>query len=481
MHYIFWFRKDLRTEDNKGLSEFIRKVSAGYKFSFIYIKNRNSYKYFGKKRISFLNNTLAELSEDIKSKKLHLQIFFGSSSEIFRSLSEKYGSISLYYNRQVEPYCIIRDSDVSEIIGKSGGNVNDFTDSTIFTPGEIKNISGDQYKVFTPFKNNILGRLEDRDFAKSKTDFSILDFSNEIILDQNPVKTDQSFEINKLHLGFLKGGRKEGLVLLKEFYENGIKSYRKNRDFPSYNGTSFLSAHLHFGTVGIREALRTARTGLKNAEEGSSSEAIQTWINELLWREFYYHMTFFNPDLTFRSFKKECDDLNWSYDESDFDRWCKGLTGYPIVDAGMRQLNDEGWMHNRLRMITAMFLTKDLFIDWRFGEKYFAENLIDMDFSSNNGGWQWCASTGADAQPYFRIFNPYLQSKKFDPCGDYIRRYVPELKNVSEKFIHEPHLMSNEDQKKCKTIIGKDYPLPIVEHSRVKERVLSEFKKLNKK
>ena len=481
MHYIFWFRKDLRTEDNKGVSEFTKVVSAGHKFSLIYIKNKNSFKYFGEKRISFLHNSLAELSDVIGTKKLKLQILYGNSTEIFRSLTEKYGSISLYYNIQVEPYCIKRDSDVSEIIGKSGGNVNEFTDSTIFTPGEIQNLSGDQYKVFTPFKNYVLGRLGDRHFAKIKTDFSSLDISNELIIAQNSVKKVQSFENKKLQQGILKGGRKEGLVLLKKFYENGIKYYKKNRDYPAVKGTSYLSAHLHFGTVGIREALRTAKAALKNAKDESSAIGVQTWINELLWREFYYHMTFFNPDLTFRSFKKECDDLNWSYDENDFEKWCSGQTGYPIVDAGMRQLNNEGWMHNRLRMITAMFLTKDLFIDWRLGEKYFADNLIDMDFASNNGGWQWCASTGADAQPYFRIFNPYLQSKRFDTNGDYIRKYVPELINVPLKNIHEPHLMSHDDQKKCNTIIGKDYPLPMVKHSKVKKRVLSEFKKLNKK
>lgn len=481
MHYVFWFRKDLRTEDNKGLFEFIKDVSAGYKFSFIYIKNRNSFKYFGEKRISFLNNSLDELSDDLKSKELHLQIFYGNSSEIFKSLIENYGDISLYYNRQVEPYCIKRDSDVSEIVRNNGGVVNDFTDSTIFSPGEIKNLSGDQYKVYTPFKNNLLGRLEDRHFAKIKTDIDSLDISNEFIFDHISFKRDQSFENKKIQLGILKGGRKEGLILLKKFYENGIKSYKENRDHPSVNGTSLLSAHLHFGTVGIREALRTAKAALKNAKNESSANNTQTWINELLWREFYYHMTFFNPDLTFRSFNKECDDLNWSYEENDFERWCSGLTGYPIVDAGMRQLNKEGWMHNRLRMITAMFLTKDLFIDWRSGEKYFAENLIDMDFSSNNGGWQWCASTGADAQPYFRIFNPYLQSKRFDPNGDYIKKYVPELKNVPVKYIHEPHLMSDDEEKNCNTFIGKDYPFPIVEHSKVKDRVLSEFKKLNKK
>ena len=264
--------------------------------------------------------------------------------------------------------------------------------------------------------------------------------------------------------------------MLKEFYNNGLGKYKSQRDFPSVSGTSLLSAHLHFGTVSIRECFRAA---LKKESETRNSEDVKVWMNELLWREFYYHITYHFPYVIDKSFKQKYDKLEWNYEQSDFDKWCTGNTGYPIVDAGMRQLNKEGWMHNRVRMITAMFLTKDLFIDWRWGEKYFAEKLIDMDFASNNGGWQWSASTGCDAQPYFRIFNPYLQSQKFDAKGDYIRKYVTELRSVPGKYIHKPDDMNKEQQTNCNVIIGKDYPYPIVKHYNVKENVLNKFKNIN--
>ncbi|MBK9333785.1 MAG: deoxyribodipyrimidine photo-lyase [Ignavibacteria bacterium] len=480
MLYVYWFRKDLRLEDNKGLSEFLSNVSAGNNFSLIYIKNKNTFSYFGEKRISFLNNSLSELELSLTSGNLHLQKFYGKSTEIFRSLTEKYGDINLYYNKQIEPYCIKRDILVKEIIETSGGKVFEYNDTCIFEPGEIKNDSGEQYRVYTPFKKNALSRLEKIHYGKINTGLNIIDCGNEVIVDIKSDSEGNTGISGKTEQTFISGGRKEGLSFLKEFYTSGISEYKNKRDIPSVKGTSKLSAHLHFGTVSIREALRTAIAALEKSKNEPDATGIQTWINELLWREFYYHITFFNPRLISESFRKEYDDLNWSYDDIHFEKWCKGMTGYPIVDAGMRQLNSEGWLHNRVRMIVAMFLTKDLFIDWRLGEKYFADRLIDLDFASNNGGWQWCASTGVDAQPYFRIFNPYLQSKKFDPDGIYIKKYIPELKDLPSDLIHEPDLMSESEQKKYNVIIDKNYPRRMVDHSKVRDKVITEFKKINK-
>ncbi|MBK8982485.1 MAG: deoxyribodipyrimidine photo-lyase [Ignavibacteria bacterium] len=480
MLYVYWFRKDLRLDDNKGLSEFLSTVSAGNNFSLIYIKNKNTFEYFGKKRIHFLNKSLEDLSDELSKFNLHLQYFYGNSSDVFNSIVNKYGKLFLYYNKQIEPYCIARDKNVRKIIESKGGKVFEFNDTCIFEPGEIKNESGDQYKVYTPFKKNALSRLEKIHYTKLDVDFSKIDKVDEEILDTEFASDILPDKIDLDKTPDFTGGRKKGISQLKEFYENGLSFYKTKRDFPFQNGTSKLSAHLHFGTVSIREALRTAMTALDKSKCESDAAGIQTWINELLWREFYYHITFFNPRLISESFRKEYDDLNWSYDEIHFEKWCKGLTGYPIIDAGMRQLNSEGWMHNRVRMIVAMFLTKDLFIDWRLGEKYFAEKLIDLDFASNNGGWQWCASTGVDAQPYFRIFNPYLQSKKFDPYGIYITKYIPELKDLPPEFLHEPDIMNEADQKKYNVIIDKDYPRRMVDHSKVRDNVISEFKKINK-
>jgi deoxyribodipyrimidine photo-lyase len=285
--------------------------------------------------------------------------------------------------------------------------------------------------------------------------------------------TNLETEVNSKQV--LKGGRSEGIRLLKSFYANGLTNYKSRRDFPALSGTSSLSAHLHFGTVSIREAYRAAMKKLNECNTEEELNEVRTWINELLWREFYYHITFSNPQIAYSSFKREYDNVQWNVNDEHFNAWCEGKTGYPIVDAGMRQLKEEGWMHNRVRMITAMFLTKDLLIDWRFGEEHFAKHLIDLDFSSNNGGWQWSASTGVDAQPYFRIFNPYLQSKRFDPDGSYIRRYVKELSNLPAEFIHEPDKMSEELQRSYGVKIRVDYPLPIVDHSKAKTEVIRRF------
>lgn len=477
MHYVFWFRKDLRLKDNHALSGFLRDVSEAGSFSFLYIKNKNTFSYFGEKRINFLYECIESLEKDLSSYGFKLQVLEGTSKEVFGRILEMHKIISLYLNEQVEPYCISRDRYIKEIIESNGGKFNTFTDSTLFAAGSIVNAEGMQYKVYTPFRNQSMKVINKSHYGKYECDLSLLKKNNEVILN-SAEKFDYSY--NGLSLskpGFIKGGRDEGIRLLKEFYENGLNKYKSRRDFPSVKGTSLLSPHLHFGTVSIREVYRSAKYKYDKSGTDDEKSEIQTWINEILWREFYYHITYHNPQIQFESFKKEFDRLEWNDNEEHFKSWCKGKTGYPIVDAGMRQLNTEGWMHNRVRMITAMFLTKDLFTDWRKGEKYFAEKLIDLDFSSNNGGWQWSASTGVDSQPYFRIFNPYLQSRKFDANGDYIKRYLPELKTLPAEFVHEPHLMNESEQKKYNVIIGKDYPSPIVDHKAAKDIVLREFKK----
>lgn len=478
MLHIYWFRKDLRLTDNFALSEFIKNVSENDKFLFLYIKNSNTYNYFGGKRIGFLYETLSGLEEELKSLNLHLKIIEGKSKEVFEKLISEYDNISVYCNMQIEPYCIGRDKETDELLRKTGNNFYAYSDTTIFEPGEILNGDGNQYKVYTPFKNQCLKNLKEYHYKKIESTPDKLDPANEEQL-KNFTETDIEEEIIKIQRSdLIKGGRKEGLKLLKDFYESGLEEYKSKRDYPSVKGTSLISAHLHFGTIGIREAFRTGFIKLSKVKDENVKTEVMTWINELLWREFYYNITFHNPRIMFESFKIEYDNINWINDEENFDKWCKGMTGYPIVDAGMRQLNTEGWMHNRVRMITAMFLTKDLLTDWRWGEKYFAEHLIDLDFSSNNGGWQWSASTGVDAQPYFRIFNPHLQSKKFDPEGIYIKRYLPELSSLPVEFIHEPNQMSQEQQENFGVIIGKDYPEPVVEHFSVKNEVIKRFKEV---
>jgi len=473
---IFWFRKDLRIKDNNALYHFVKKMQSEDKFFFIYIKNDNTFKYFGEKRINFLIESLRDLDNQLQNNGFNLHIFKGVSINVINNFINTFKNIEIYANEQFEPYSIARDRQISELLNKNNSSLKLFSDTTLFTKGEIVKDNGEPYSVFTPFKNKCLNIINGSHYSAAEYNLEELK-----IFSQNEIKSvETSFNISNFETSdnpsLQKGGRTIGLELLKDFYKKGLESYKSNRDFPAIKGTSLLSAHLHFGTVSIRECYRAA---LKKSEETINKDEVQTWINELLWREFYYHITFHFPHIMNESFKKLYDNIKWNNDKKLFKLWCDGKTGYPIVDAGMRQLKKDGWMHNRLRMITAMFLTKDLFIDWRWGEKYFAEHLIDLDFASNNGGWQWSASTGCDAQPYFRIFNPYLQSKRFDENGEYIRKYIPELNNVPDKFIHKPDEMTNIEQKNYGVILGKDYPFPIVEHHLAKDRILSEFKRVS--
>ncbi|MEO8210938.1 MAG: deoxyribodipyrimidine photo-lyase, partial [bacterium] len=337
---IFWFRKDLRVIDNRGLYEFVKSVTRENQFSFLYIKNRNTFNYYGQKRIGFLIECLRELKDELETFGFNLQIAEGKSFDVLKKIVDEYKTVSLFCNKQVEPYCIARDSDVKELIEDCGGQFNSFTDTTIFESGEIKNGDGGQYKVFTPFKNQCLNTLNKSYYKKSETDLSLLKNSSEL-----KIKALEIYNLEKEYRKFdksefLKGGRKEGIKFLKIFYESGLEKYKSKRNFPSEKGTSLLSAHLHFGTVGIRECFRTAFVKLYKAKDENAQDAIQTWIKELLWREFYYNITFHNPQIAYESFKKEYDNFKWDYDEKMFRKWCEGKTGYPIVDAGMRELNE---------------------------------------------------------------------------------------------------------------------------------------------
>ncbi len=474
MMKVFWFRKDLRLLDNRALYFFVNSVEKYDKYTFIYIKNNNSFKYFGEKRISFLYECLSELKNELHKLGLELNILEGNSRTVFKKLVNNYGTLEVFCNEQIEPYCLKRDLEVKKYFEANSGKLNTFRDTTLMDINKIVKDNSSPYTVFTPFKNKFLKFLSHIDYKECKTDLSKLIPENHITLSAFS-KHDVERKYNELgKSNLIKGGRKTGIRLLNDFFSGNIGKYESGRDYPAVHGTSMLSAHLHFGTINIRECFR------KIYNKDYLSSGIAKWRDELIWREFYYNIAFNFPHVAYGSFKKEYDGLNWNYDKKIFKLWCEGKTGFPIVDAGMRQLKKDGWMHNRVRMITAMFLTKDLLIDWKLGEKFFAENLIDMDFSSNNGGWQWSASTGCDAQPYFRIFNPYTQSIKYDPEGVYIKRYICELKNVPDKYIHNPSEMSAEEQKKFGVKIGKDYPAPILKHSQAAKYAIETFKNIRK-
>ncbi len=473
MLYAYWFRKDLRVNDNKALSEFISVVRNRFnkkkdKIIFFYIKGKNSFSYYGEKRIKFLYECLNDLYNTLKKFGFDLEIYSGSSGDVIKNLCENSDEISLYANKQYEPYNIKRDKLIYEII-KQKGTFNLFNDTVLSEPGSILKDDKSPYIVYTPFKKKFLNLLNINSFEEYNSDLNqIREFSKyqykSVYIEKINILSE-NFNL-KNNLNF-KGGRKEGFKLLNHFLNTRVFDYHLLRDFPSINGTSLISPHLHFGTISVRECFNLA---LKQTKNKKALKGVQTWISELIWREFYYQIAFHFPYIINGAFIKRYDNIEWENDKIKFDRWCNGLTGYPIVDAGMRQLVKEGWMHNRVRMITAMFLTKDLLIDWRWGEKFFAEHLIDLDFANNNGGWQWSASTGCDSQPYFRIFNPYLQSVKFDPDGVYIKKYVPELKNLDGKNIHKPDL---------ELIKSEKYPTPIIDHFKMKEIAILKFKSVS--
>lgn len=472
---VFWFRKDLRITDNKALREFVNSIRNSDKYLFIYIKNKNSFNFYGEKRISFLYECLIELRNKLKKYNLNINLFFGNSVELFSELINRFCTLDVYTNKQYEPYCIERDKKIKDLVNKYTGNYFEFDDTTLMDMQKVIKDDSTPYTVYTPFKNKFLKLLSERDFEEYKVNLSKLNPEQQLQLKDFKFY-DFENEYEKLDKSnFIKGGRNNGMKLLANFLNNKVIDYNSNRDLPAVEGTSLLSAHLHFGTVNIRECFRKIESYKKK------TIGIEKWRDELIWREFYYYIVYHFPHVVNGAFKKEYDNLKWSYDKINFKLWCDGITGIPIVDAGMRQLNKEGWMHNRVRMIAAMFLTKDLLIDWKLGERYFAENLIDLDFASNNGGWQWSASTGCDAQPYFRIFNPCLQGKKFDAEGLYIKKYIKELKNIPVKYIHNPSEMSIEQQKMYGVIIGKDYPAPIVNHSEASKIAIETFKRINKK
>ena len=330
--------------------------------------------------------------------------------------------------------------------------------------------AGKFFSVFTPYKNAWLKRVEAFYVKPYPIEPHKLHFAGDETA-EIPALEAMGFSRTNLREMKLPTGMSGGEKLFTEFLER-IDRYDETRNFPSIKGPSYLSTHLRFGTVSIRGL---AAAAWQRWQEGS--RGAEVWLSELIWRDFYVHILHHNPRVVNGAFKPEYDAIRWRNDPERFQAWCEGRTGFPIVDAAMRQLNLTGYMHNRLRMVAASFLTKDLLIDWRWGERYFAEKLNDFDLSANNGGWQWAASTGCDAQPYFRIFNPLNQSEKFDPEGAFIRKYVPELAKLSNKDIHAPSLTKPVELHARGFVPGRDYPLPIVDHAEARNATLAEFKR----
>jgi deoxyribodipyrimidine photo-lyase len=424
---IFWFRRDLRIEDNAGLYHSLKnneRVLPLFIFDTDILEQLENKK---DKRVEFIHLALLELQKTISESGSSLLILKGNTLEIFTDLIKRYTVKNIYTNTDYEPSAIERDLKIESLAKKNDIAFYSFKDQVIFEKGEILKDDGLPYTIFTPFMRKWKAKLNSYYLKPYPTKKYISKFFKTNIISIPTLK----------EIGFIETGITFSVPAVNE---KVISGYHETRNFPATEGTSRLSVHLRFGTISIRQLASKAQS------------LNDQWLNELIWREFYMVILFHFPHVVTRSFKKQYDNIKWLNNEEQFERWCKGETGYPIVDAGMRELNATGFMHNRVRMITASFLVKHLLIDWRWGEAYFAEKLMDYDLSANNGGWQWAASSGCDAAPYFRVFSPDAQTLRFDSKFEYIRKWVPEFEELT-------------------------YPKPIVDHKFARERVLATFKK----
>lgn len=465
---LCWLRRDLRLEDHCALSvatENSQEVFLVFVFDTTIlgkIKNDKD------RRLTFIYKSLLELKENLESKGSSLILLYGNPTDEIPNLAKKIGVDAVFTNEDYEPSAIERDLKVKEKLKSNSIDFFSAKDQVIFSPRQVMKEDRTPYRVFTPYKKAWLASLKKQDHEELKIHFKALAPGNEVKkFSQKLTLKDIGFEEVDL---WLKPGQKAAQERFKNF-QKYIDNYNKNRDYPSLdNGTSGLSVHLRFGTISIRQLVRFC--------VHKRSQGAEIWLSELIWREFYFMILGNFPYVVKESFNPKYKNLEWQGEEKDFKAWKEGRTGFPLVDAAMRHFNETGWMHNRLRMVVASFLTKDLLIDWKKGEKYFADYLLDFDLAANNGGWQWSASTGCDAQPYFRIFNPYSQSKKFDADGEFIKSQIPELKNFPTKYIHEPHLATPMEQEIAGCRIGRDYPEPIVDHSEQRDKALKMYKEI---
>jgi deoxyribodipyrimidine photo-lyase len=460
---LVWFRRDLRDFDQAALSAALdahHSVHCAFVFDTEILEALASR---ADRRVTFIWDSVRELKAALEARGGGLHVLHGRAREEIPRFARRLGVVAVYANRDYEPLATARDADVAARLRDAGIDFRTFKDQVIFELDEVRTGSGKPFSVFRPYKRAWLRKLEPRDLAACDIEKLVARLAP-AAADGMPPLEELGFERSSLPV---PPGMSGGAQLWAAFKQQ-IDAYAAQRDFPARSATSRLSTHLRFGTVSIRALARFAH--------GQGGAGAMTWLSELIWRDFYFAVLAARPDVTDHSFRPEYDGLDWKDDEAAWRSWCEGRTGYPIVDAAMRELNAAGTMHNRLRVISASFLVKDLGLDWRRGERYFAERLLDYDLAANNGGWQWCASTGCDAQPWFRIFNPLTQSRRFDPEGDFIRRWVHELKAVPLARLHAPWEMTVLEQQAAKCVIGRDYPAPIVQHEVARQRALARYR-----
>ena len=468
---LVWFRRDLRDNDHVALAEATRRGRKVY-CAFVFDRQiLDPLRGTADRRVEFIRESLIELDSALKKKGGGLIVRHGFATEEIPRLARELGVSAVFANRDYEPAAKHRDSTVATKLLEHEIAFETFKDQSVFEHPEVLTAAGRPFGVYTPYKNAWLKRLTEEDIGC----FTPAPGKFVPTRGRDPVPTldELGFLPTNLRQLGIEPGMGGAHRLLDDFQQR-MAQYATARDYPAVKGVSYLSVHLRFGTISIRELIRAATTA--GARTGDSGAAI--WLSELIWRDFYFMILDCFPHVAERAFKAEFDRIEWESGElaeARFEVWRNGTTGYPLIDAAMRQLNSTGYMHNRLRMVAASFLIKDLGIDWRRGEAFFARQLNDFDLSANNGGWQWAASSGCDAQPYFRIFNPVTQSERFDPQGKFIRRYLPELASVPDRFIHAPWRMTAHEQSACAVIIGRDVPAPIVDHDTARRQTLERY------
>ncbi|MFZ5584130.1 MAG: cryptochrome/photolyase family protein [Pseudomonadota bacterium] len=463
---LVWFRRDLRDYDHAALYHALksaRRVWCAFVFDSDILEalpGRSD------RRVEFIRDSLAELHVALQAKGGGLMVRHGPAAAEIAALARQLGVAAVFANRDYEPRAKARDAAVAADLERDGIALHLFKDQAVFDGDEVLTKGGTPYTVFTPYKNCWLGKLEDFHVRPYPVDR----YSGHLAPPPDgggvPSLADIGFLPTDLERIGVVPGMSGGAARWQDFRQR-LERYAEQRDFPAVKGVSYLSAYLRFGCLSIRQ--------LAGEAWRSGGPGAATWLSELIWRDFYFMVLDRFPQLPDGCFKPEFDRVLWDEAPALLAAWREGRTGYPLVDAAMRQLAQTGWMHNRLRMVVASFLTKDLGLDWRLGEGHFADLLLDFDLAANNGGWQWAASTGCDAQPWFRIFNPITQSEKFDPQGRFIRRYVPELAGVPDKHIHAPWRMAPLEQQAAGVIIGRDYPAPVVDHNLARQRTLARF------
>ncbi|MBK6472844.1 MAG: deoxyribodipyrimidine photo-lyase [Betaproteobacteria bacterium] len=482
---LVWLRRDLRTDDHAALHHALR---AARQVWCVFVFDRDILDPLPRadRRVEFIRDSLVGVDAELRAlaashgiEGAGLIVRHGWPAEEIPALAARLGVQAVYANHDDEPAALARDAKLRGLLADRGVALHTSKDHVVFERSEVMTLGGGPFSVFTPYRNAWLKKCNDfylsaYPVARHASALAPLphDAAEPDLAAGVPTLESLGFQRTNLHQLRLPSGPAGGQELLDDFLDR-IDRYHDTRDFPAVKGPSYLSTHLRFGTVSIRRLAREAM----NRRNGGSRGA-EVWLSELIWRDFYHQVLHHHPRVAHSAFKPAYDRIRWEHGKHAdelFAAWCEGRTGYPLVDAAMHQLAQTGYMHNRLRMVVASFLTKDLGLDWRRGEAWFALHLNDFDLAANNGGWQWAASSGCDAQPYFRIFNPVSQSEKFDPEGKFIRRYLPALARLPDGLIHAPWLARPMDLLAADLKLGSSYPLPVVDHAAAREKTLLRY------